>query len=422
MISYFFAPDTNARALRWGRVVEEWRRNGHEVDVITRPQSGSARTADFHGATVHHVGGRMGGWLRAALGVQSAATGSRTGGRPSPGTLSWAKGIARNVHASTWRRIYWPDHAAPWIGSARRAAKALIRDRTFDALITVSHPFSSHVVGLEIKRAFPKLIWLADSGDPFSFFEEIPINNLNLYRGRNHRVEGRVIEHADVLSVTVESCKLAYDETFPRGIGKTVVIPPLVAGSGYSAVGRTDAPFNLVYVGTLYRRIRNPGYLLRLLEAVPSLALDIYGDTNDCTEQFRALPPAVASRVTLHGTVAPLAARQAMAAAGTLVNIGNATRHQLPSKVFEYIATGRPILNLVGGDWDSSSPFLSRYRPCLTVTMSAAGPSDRDCRAIVEWLQEVRPAEEGEVERLLSPNRAPAVAQAYLDTLSPVRP
>ena len=421
-MSYFFAPDTNARALRWGRVVEEWRRNGHEVVVITRPQPGSARTADFHGATVRHVGGRMGGWLRAALGVKDAATGGRAGGRSRPGVLSWAKGTARTIHSSTWRRIYWPDHAAAWIGPARRSANALIRDCTFDALITVSHPFSSHVVGLELKRTFPKLLWLADSGDPFSFLEEIPLNNLNLYRARNHRVEGRVVEHADVLSVTVESCRLAYGETFPQGAGKTVVIPPLVTGSGFAAGGAANAPVNLVYVGTLYQRIRNPGYLLRLLEAVPNLTLDVYGDTNDCIEQFRALPAAVASRVTLHGTVPPLVARQAMAAAGTLVNIGNATRHQLPSKVFEYIATGRPILNLVGGDWDSSLPFLSRYRPCLSVTMSATGPSDRDSAAIVEWLQKVPPAEEGEVERLLSPNRASAVAQAYLDALSSVRP
>src|SRR5690606_26770606 len=152
-----------------------------------------------------------------------------------------------------------------------------------------------------------------DSGDPFSFFEEIPLNNLSLYAARNRRVERQVIEQADALTLTVESCRAAYDEAFPVGRGKTTVVPPLVTVGARAGSATPADPHNLVYVGTLYRRIRSPEYLLSLLSAVPDLTLDLYGDVNDCAEQFAALPANIARRVTLHGTVPVAIAAAAMA-------------------------------------------------------------------------------------------------------------
>jgi hypothetical protein len=416
VLSYFFPPDTNARALRWGRIVEEWRKTGHEVIVVTRRQPGLAHQSNFHGAAVHRVGGGLGDVIRRVLGAQNAATAGAAGAAKtyvSKPTLPMR--IARAVHASTWRRIYWPDHATMWIGPARRAAAALLRKQKFDALVSVSHPFSGHVAGLALKRQFPAVHWLADSGDPFSFFDEIPLNNRSIYAARNRRVESEVVRLADVLAVTVESCRLAYAEAFPQGANKTLVIPPLVTVGSLGRVAARSDPNNLVYVGTLYRSVRNPAYLLQLLRAIPELTLDFYGHANDCADQFEDLPGELASRIRLHGTVPAAVAGRAMAEAGTLVNIGNATRHQLPSKIFEYIATGRPILNLVGGGWDSSLPFVSQYPSSFSITMSAAGPSSDDIVGMKEWLNAVGPVAEVDIERLLAPNRSPAVAQAYID-------
>jgi hypothetical protein len=420
VISYFFPPDTNARALRWGRLVDEWRKSGHEVVVVTRRQHGLPRTADFHGAKIHRVGGALGDLLRRALGVRNAATSSSSvGGPKAPAKRSsFMMRAVRAAHSATWRRVYWPDHAAAWISPAERAAAALLREEPFDALVSVSHPFSGHVVGLHLKQQFPTLPWLADSGDPFSFFEEIPLNNVSLYSARNRRVEGQVVEMADILTVTVESCRAAYAAAFPAGKTKTVVIPPLVTSGGIARSASPASPHNLVYVGTLYQRIRNPAYLMALLGAVPELTLDVYGDINDCADQFDALPADIATRVTLHGTVPATVAGEAMARAGTLVNIGNSTKYQLPSKVFEYIATGRPILNLVGGDWDTSLPFLKRYPSNLNLTMFPAGPSAEDVAGLRHWLDRVTNVQDASIEHLLAGNRSPAVAKAYIDLIS----
>lgn len=54
-------------------------------------------------------------------------------------------------------------------------------------------------------------------------------------------------------------------------------------------------------------------------------------------------------------------AAHAMKEANILVNIGNNTSYQLPSKVVEYASTGKAILNLVKTESDSSIPFFDAY-------------------------------------------------------------
>jgi hypothetical protein len=62
-----------------------------------------------------------------------------------------------------------------------------------------------------------------------------------------------------------------------------------------------------------------------------------------------------------------------------LVNIGNATVAQIPSKVVEYVAAGKPILNVVTREDDSTAEFLKRYPLALTVNVGGAQSG--------EWLE-----------------------------------
>jgi hypothetical protein len=52
---------------------------------------------------------------------------------------------------------------------------------------------------------------------------------------------------------------------------------------------------------------------------------------------------------------------QAINGADILVNLGNDTAFQLPSKLVEYAATGKPILSISRAIADSSAHFLSTY-------------------------------------------------------------
>ena len=128
---------------------------------------------------------------------------SDTGARAAPSLL---KRTARTLYDATWRHLFWPDYACLWQRPALARAKSLCGAETFDAVITVSHPFTGHLVGRSLKRVLPGLRWIADIGDPFSLADTVASNNQLLYRGLNKRTEAAVLRECDAVSVTVAGC------------------------------------------------------------------------------------------------------------------------------------------------------------------------------------------------------------------------
>lgn len=50
-----------------------------------------------------------------------------------------------------------------------------------------------------------------------------------------------------------------------------------------------------------------------------------------------------------------------------LLNIGNSTNNQLPSKVLEYIGTGKPIISIYNIEDDTSNLYLKKYPNSLLI-------------------------------------------------------
>jgi hypothetical protein len=53
-----------------------------------------------------------------------------------------------------------------------------------------------------------------------------------------------------------------------------------------------------------------------------------------------------------------------------LISIGNNSTseiHEIPSKLFVYISTGKPIIHVSGGRYDACLPYLSRYENAVII-------------------------------------------------------
>lgn len=296
----------------------------------------------------------------------------------------------RNSARWIWRATYWPDYACGWILPASKAARKLCQDQQYDWIVSVSHPFSGHVVGWITQKHARGARWFVDIGDPFHLMEEPSPNNRRLYAHLNRWIETRVLALADAISVTTESTQLLYAAHFPSSRGRIHLMPPLLSLPPASAA--TDSRlsrhvFRLVFVGTLYRRLRSPVFLLQcfsaLIAAMPDrdLELHIYGAVNDCGEELAACPEPARARLFVHGVVERAVVHVAMLEADLLVNIGNDSTSQLASKVIEYMSVGKPILNIVSSESDTSLSVLADYPAMLTLTRSAA-PSGADVEAL----------------------------------------
>lgn len=382
IVVHEYTPLRSPRAYRWGAIAEQLVREGHHVDVVCSWKPGLARRQS-ETVNVTRVGDRWTAALRQKLARPAASSqhGLRQEGPALPRRPAILSRVAAWAYYKLWKPLYWPDAQCMFMAPALRAAGRLLQSHRYDALITVSLPFCCHLVGLALKRRHPDLPWIVDIGDPFALLHETPLNNHRLYGRLNHYVEAVVLRAADHVAVTTGGALHVYRRQFDCDSEKIRVIPPLQSlpqGASLPTVSaRGVAPrdvVRLVYCGRLYSDIRSPAYLLKVMRGLIDtnsggrpLELHFYGDTRDCREVFAPYQDWIGTHLFLHGEVDRTVVAAALAEADLMVNIGNSTSHQLPSKVVEYIGMGKPILNLVSHGQDCSLELLADHPATLNL-------------------------------------------------------
>jgi len=404
IVTYRYSPVVDPRAFRWAAIAEHWAAKGHVVDVVCAWESGLQKKECRNGVRVHRVGGGLDQILRDKLSRCSKDkqvegkdehTSVNSGSMPNRRN-SLLSSVYRRAN-NALEKVVWPDHAWSWYFPAWRRAYNLLRRGGYHGLISVSFPFSGHLVGYRLKGKFPNLPWIVDIGDPFSFFQDKPINNVVLYERMNRYWEGKVLEKADAITVTSDGTEHEYLNRFPGCSGKIRVIPPLISiptGNGdEEGLESSNRTIRLVYAGTLYKAIRNPGYLLGIFSGLIQsdlgnrIELHFYGNINDCDDIFIPYKEWLEKRIFLHGKVERRVAYRAMQGANLLVNIGNTTSYQLPSKVVEYASTRKPVLNIVKFREDSSADYFSSYGACMNVIDNGKGIEGEELTDIVRFIK-----------------------------------
>lgn len=407
LITYSYTPDFTPRAFRWSAVVGELVARGHEVHVLcASPVLGRAEAP---GPVIH----RVKDWL--LNGSKRVTAGASANKVPARGAvIAMARKLVRQCVRMVWRGLYWPDHACGWVIPALRKALALDAETSFDWIISSSHPFSGHLVGLLLKTKATNARWLVDISDPFALMKEPSPYNRLLYGWLSNWVEGRVVAGADAISVTTESTRKLYIDHFHLDARSVTVIPPLLSLPAAPApTPCTDRTLRIVFVGTLYRRLRSPTFLLAcaatLKRAYPDMPLEVhfYGALNDCGDQLAAYTDIVAPFVFAHGLVDRVAVQQAMVDADVLVNIGNDSEAQLASKIVEYMAVGRPILNIISIEKDTSVATLADYPSVLTIRRSEGNPSAELIELLHSFLTDL-PAVDARIPNLVRERYSPA--------------
>lgn len=423
LLSYFYAPEVSPGAYRWTPVAERWIEQGFEVDVVCAWKPGLLRRETINGVRVHRTGGGIVEQVRKRLRGGTAQRG-QTG---ADAAARSADSLSKRLHDLTWKKVYWPDFACPWFLPALREARRLLVDGGRDAMLSTSFPFTTHVVALAAKRFFPGVSWTVHMGDPFSFVEGTPNNNQALYGDLNYRAEKMVFARADAVAVTPEA-RDRYAEVFPESAAKftavRLLLPSLEDVRDGERVFPADGKKRFVYVGRLYRLVRRPDFLLRLFEMLlrerpdGGLELHFFGDVDECRESFRPYEAMIGESIFLHGTVSRERALRAVEHSAVVVNISNDTRYQMPSKVVEYAAAGKPVLNLTKIEDDSSLRFFEGYPAVLNMMDTGGAPTRAQAEELARFVDTAPATMRGaNLEGWLAPFRPEAVAASYEELL-----
>ena len=340
MIAYLFPPIDNSgtqRSLKFAKYLPQF---GWEPIVMTadRPPNG-------------HVDNRLLGELPPGIRVLRVPMLSERIGELVGRLAVTPAARARISNGISWRlRGRWqrPDAYASWRPTARRAALRAFKDIGFDAVFATGFPWTSLLIGRDVSLATGRAL-VADFRDPWA--AEDVFSSGDRYYADNIPLERSVIRHAAaVISLSetmIGTMRTAHPDSEPS---KFITIP-----NGFDpddlAVAQPPAHdcFRIVYTG-----VWKNGYTLdalydvigRLAQSAPHL-LERLEVVAAGFAPGHAQSRGLARYVTEPGVLSHAAAVSLMHSADLLFMTNpSGSRQQacLPGKIYEYLATGRPVL------------------------------------------------------------------------------
>lgn len=235
----------------------------------------------------------------------------------------------------------------------------IVNREKIDALICVIAPSDSAFIVHKAKLDIPVLLYQLD-----------PFYNIGDVVNRKDRKSFiRILKDISWL-FTTDLLLPGYlaDKDISQFREKMTVLqfPKLLNNSeDYSAGRRSDAGcIRLLYGGTLYRFIRNHKILTALKEILPKEYEIVFCGNCVYPEDKKDLER---SGVICKGYCTQAELKNEIENADFLINIGNTVHNQLGSKLIEYIATGKPIINITQIESCPTVPVLEKYRYHISI-------------------------------------------------------
>ncbi|MEL6273660.1 MAG: glycosyltransferase, partial [Bacteroidota bacterium] len=264
------------------------------------------------------------------------------------------KGLLQRSAMWVRSNLFHPDPRVGWRRFGVRKALSLLKEFHFDAIITSSPPHSTQLIGLDVKRKYPQLRWIADLRDPWTdiFYYDI-LNKAAFAKRIDQRLERKVLEQCDHLITISAGFRSVFAAKLAAELkGKFSIIPNGFDPADFSTPPPPkDSGFTITYTGTIadsyqpesifdaVKKLQqlHSGEGIRLkFVGILAPSLRDYLTVNDIT--FESIPPVSHQKVV-----------KIQRAAHILLLVSpemNGGDFIIPGKAFEYLASGNPILGL----------------------------------------------------------------------------
>lgn len=264
--------------------------------------------------------------------------------------LTFKEKLARFIRGN----FFIPDARILWVRPSVAFLSKWIKENPVDVIISTSPPQSIHLIGLTLKK-MTGLPWMADFRDPWTrvfYFDELRLTPVS---GRKHlRLEKQVLSSADKVLVTSRDLATDFKSLYNRdyslltnGFDKEVL--------GHEAPTSPDPEFVISHIGSFMPTMNH----LALWTALKEIWEEIPGFRDDFRLRLigkvdQSVKAAITSAglegnlelvdYVPHAEVIKLQQRSQV----LLLSLPKAPNADLvvPGKLFEYMASGRPVLCL----------------------------------------------------------------------------
>lgn len=273
---------------------------------------------------------------------------------------TWTETLARWIRAN----VFLPDARVGWVPFAVIRGRHVLREQEVDAIVTTGPPHSTHLAGA-ILQWMSGTPWIADFRDPWTdinYYQELP--HTRWAQRLDSLLDRMVLRRAQAVTTVSPGWRdllAAKVENRPRGAFHVV-------HNGYDEADVDRDPsavdedvFALTHVGSLYAS-RNPTGLWQALrqlrdeDAIPNLRIRLVGMVDPNVRE--ALQAHGLAGIAEHVSYVPHdEAVEYMQRAGLLllsIETFPAATGMLTGKLYEYLASGRPVLGVGPASGDAA--------------------------------------------------------------------
>ncbi len=395
LLAYEWPPITAAQALRWFYLANGLARRGVTVHVLCPAITSLQPYAVANHASIieHRV------WPGPFIGLaqwlagppRTLETEGDTAPQPVTSTLLMRayKGMRFVLD-----RVLYPDVRTEWYPFAKRELKRLLRQYSFDVVISSHEPGVDLLLGLWLKR-HAQLPWVVDLADPLC----APYSP-RWRRWFDAWFENLVLRKADRVILTNDELRTVLTRRQAVNMSdKFVTIAqgapdelPACPGKFRHAADR----LHIVFTGNFYQDFRSPEEFAHALRTcnTDTMRVTIAGDNGRFAPLFQGIPG-----VELLGKIGHFDCLALQASADLLLNIGNKQDYQLPGKIFEYLVAGKAILHLRGSSTDPAVPILQGVQSTFVVDNQRASIAAALGEIVDHWKGGTLTVAPAEVER-----------------------
>jgi glycosyltransferase involved in cell wall biosynthesis len=285
--------------------------------------------------------------------------------------------------------FFIPDPRMGWNRYAYRKACELIETENINHVITTSPPHSTQLVGIKLKKRYPSLRWIADLRDPWTdIYYYSLFYHTSIAKAIDRKYERRVLESADRIITVGKTLRDLFASKLPGIRKKIEIITNGFDEDDFTGINpETPEKFTVTYTGTLSDSYPLNGFL----DAVEGLAkegneirLRFVGKVSQSQKDLIIAKAGIDSAEFIPHVDHIAAIRYMLETTALLLIIPDHSSSKciLTGKLFEYIASGKPLICLGPKDGDAAE--------IIAVTSSGTTIDHNDSASIRQFLKQVK--------------------------------
>lgn len=309
------------------------------------------------------------------------------------------KGLLKLPFKFIGTRLISPDSEYFWYYFNKEKVANIIKEHKIQSIYTTSYPYSSHLMGLYLKRIFPDIRWITDFRDEWT---NNPYHLDDFYRKIRFKFEKKkeleVTGECDFLITNTQFMLDNFIKDNPSLKGRSTYIPNGYDDDDFTGLDNKrngEDKFVITHTGSLYGRRNLTEFLdglkivienksvdkdrleIRIVGNVYKKVLDEYAEQYDLTGIIKAygyMPHKQSIQMLYNSDILLL-----------LIGKGKGSENFYTGKLFEYIKADRPILGIVPQNGAAAQVIIETNTGDIVDPNNIEGISDSIIKYYHSW-------------------------------------